>query len=154
FTPPMLSVRSARPATIDPAGLRPGLHRLASRPDWNDVVDAAKECGAHALWVAFHGFGAEHDRQLNRPRAFEETCLAIRRAAAGGLGVGANVFLTKPGLCGFDRMLAVLLQLPLGSLWIGPASYTPTPRGRQYEALRPELTDLLPIAEHVLEVSD
>jgi hypothetical protein len=127
---------------------------LASRPDWKDVVDAAKECGAHALWVAFHGFGAEHDRQLNRPGAFEETCLAVQRAHECGLGVGANVFLTKPGLCGFDRMLVVLLQLPLGTLWIGPASYIPTSRGRRYEALRPELTDLLRIAELVLEVSD
>ena len=51
-------------------------------------------------------------------------------------------------------MLAVLLQLPLGTLWIGPASYTPTSRGRRYEALRPELTDLLPIAELVLGASD
>jgi len=34
--------------------------------------------GTHALWVAFHGYGAEHDRQLNRPGAFEETCLAVR----------------------------------------------------------------------------
>ncbi len=37
---------------------------LASRDDWQEIVDAAKECGAQALHVSFHGYGAEHDRQL------------------------------------------------------------------------------------------
>ncbi len=55
---------------------------LASREKWAQIFAAAKQCGAHALWVAFHGYGAEHDRQLNRPGAFEETCLAVRRCPA------------------------------------------------------------------------
>lgn len=126
---------------------------LASRDDWEEIVAAAKECGAHALWVAFHGFGEEHDRQLNRPGAFEETCLAVRRARESGLGTGANVFLTKPSLSDFERLLAVLVDLGLEELAIGPAAYTPTARGRRYEVLRPELRDLSPIAEGVLTVS-
>jgi len=126
---------------------------LASRPDWEQIVAAAKQCGAHALWVAFHGYGAEHDRQLNRPGAFEETCLAVRRAQECGLGAGANVFLTKPGLRDFDRLLSALLDLRLGHMTFGVAGYTPTARGRRYEALRPELGDLLPIAQRVLDES-
>lgn len=125
---------------------------LASRDDWEEIMLAAKECGATALWVAFHGFGAEHDRQLNRPGAFEETCLAVRRAQESGLKAGANVFLTKPGLRDFDRMLAVLIELGLAEMSIAPAAYTPTSRGRRYEALRPDLADLLPVAERVLEL--
>jgi hypothetical protein len=127
---------------------------LASRDDWAEVVAAAKECGASSLWVAFHGFGAEHDRQLNRSGAFKETCLAVRRAPESGLGAGANLFLTKPGLRDFDRLLAVLLELRLGEMSIAPAAYTPTSRGRRYEALRPELADLVPVAERVLETSN
>lgn len=123
---------------------------LASRPDWQEIIAAARQCGAHALWVAFHGYGAEHDRQLNRPGAFEETCLAVRRARECGLGVGANVFLTKPSLGEFDRLLPVLLDLGLGQMAFTVASYTPTVRGRQYQALRPDLGDLLPIAQRVL----
>lgn len=38
-------------------------------------------------------------------------------------------------------------------LWIAPARYTPTPRGRRYEAFRPQLGDLLPIADRVLGAS-
>jgi hypothetical protein len=124
---------------------------LASREDWAEIIAAAKECGAHALWVAFHGFGAEHDRQLNRPGAFEETCLAVRRARECGIGSGANVFLTKPGLRDFDRLLPVLQDLGIRNPAFTVAGYTPTVRGRQYQALRPELGDLLPIAQRVLK---
>jgi hypothetical protein len=124
---------------------------LASRPDWEQIIAAAKECGAHALWVAFHGYGAEHDRQLNRPGAFAETCLAVRRARECGLGAGANVFLTKPGLRDFGRLLSVLRDLGLGAMAFTVAGYTPTTRGRRYQALRPELSDLLPVAQRVLE---
>lgn len=125
---------------------------LASRPDWEDVLAAATQCGAQALWVAFHGFGAEHDRQLNRPGAFAETCLALRRARESGLGTGANVFLTKPGLRDVERLLETLRELDLGKVYVGPAAYTPTARGRRYEALRPELEHLVPLAEQVLEL--
>jgi hypothetical protein len=126
---------------------------LASREDWAQIFAAAKECGAHAIWVAFHGYGDEHDRQLNRPGAFEETCLAVRRAQECGLGAGANVFLTKPALRDFDRLLAVLHDLRLGNTSFAVADYSPTPCGRRYEALRPELGDLLPIAQRVLAES-
>jgi hypothetical protein len=123
---------------------------LASREDWAEIIAAARQCGAHSLWVAFHGYGAEHDRQLNRPGAFEETCLAVRRARECGMGSGANVFLTKPGLRDFDRLLSVLLELRVRMAFT-VAGYTPTVRGRRYEALRPDLGDLLPVAQGVLK---
>jgi hypothetical protein len=126
---------------------------LASRPDWEQIIAAARQCGAHALWVAFHGYGAEHDRQLNRPGAFDETCLAVRRARQCGLGTGANVFLTKPGLRDFNRLLSVLAGLPLDTVAVTIAGYTPTARGRRYEALRPELGDLLPAARRAFDES-
>jgi hypothetical protein len=124
---------------------------LASRQDWAQILAAARQCGAHALWVAFHGYGAEHDRQLNRPGAFEETCLAVRRARECGLGAGANVFLTKPGLRDFGRLLSALRDLGLAQMAFTVAGYTPTARGRRYQALRPELADLLPVAPRVLQ---
>src|SRR5258708_28200982 len=113
------------------------------------MVPAGKPGGAHALWVAFRGYGAEHDRQLNRPGAFAETCLAVRRARECGLGTGANVFLTKPALRDFDRLLSVLLDLGLDSPNITVAGYTPSARGRRYQALPPELRDPLPLPPRV-----
>jgi hypothetical protein len=126
---------------------------LATRPDWEDVFDAAKECGAHALWVAFHGFGEDHDRALARPGAFAETCLAVRRARECGLGTGANVFVTKPALGNFDRLLDAFGEIPLGERSIGPGIFTPTARGRRYERLRPDVDELLPLAERISQWS-
>jgi hypothetical protein len=127
---------------------------LAVRSDWKAVVAAARACGARSLWVAFHGFGEEHDRQLRRDGAFAETCLAVRRTQESGLGTGANVFLTKTGLVNFDRLLAVLRDLKLGKLSFELARYTPTARGRQYEGLRPDLSDLAQLADEITEISD
>jgi hypothetical protein len=40
---------------------------LASRPDWEAVVEAARERGANGLWVAFHGQCAAHRRAGSEP---------------------------------------------------------------------------------------
>jgi hypothetical protein len=126
---------------------------LASRPDWEEVLAAAIDCGAVVLWVAFHGFGDAHDRQLGRAGAFDETCLAVRRARQHGLGAGANVFLTKPALRDLDRLLPVLLDLGMKRVSVGPAGFTPSSHGRRYERLRPELDDLAPFAERLLPLA-
>jgi hypothetical protein len=74
---------------------------LAVRQDWQDVLAAAASLGTTTVWVALHGLGVEHDRQVNRPGAYAETCLAIQRVHAAGLRAGCNVFLNhghrRPG---------------------------------------------------------
>ena len=59
---------------------------LAVRQDWQQLLAAAAALGTTTVWVAFHGLGVEHDRQVNRPGAYAETCLAIQRAHAVGCG--------------------------------------------------------------------
>jgi len=79
--------------------------------------------------------------------------MAVRRAQDCGLGTGANVFLTKPALADLDRLLGTLVDLRLRMFYIAVAGFTPTARGRRYEALRPDLADLLPVAQRVLDES-
>jgi hypothetical protein len=67
---------------------------LATRQDWQELLAAAAKLGTTTVWVAFHGIGIEHDRQVNRPGAFTKTCLAVRRVHAAGLRAGCNVFVT------------------------------------------------------------
>jgi hypothetical protein len=59
---------------------------LAIRDDWQQLLAAAATLGTTTMWVAFHGIGSEHDRQVNRPGAYAETCLAIQRACGGAAG--------------------------------------------------------------------
>jgi len=109
--------------------------------------------GTTTVWVAFHGLGVEHDRQVSRPGAFAETCLAIQRAHAVGLRAGANMFLTKTNVLEAERLLGVLQRLEVDQMWWGPATYYPTARGRRNERLRPALSELLPLADQIRTLS-
>ncbi len=127
---------------------------LAVREDWRQVLAAAAELGTTTVWVAFHGLGVQHDRQVNRPGAFTETCLAVQRAHAAGLRAGANVFLTAANAGQAGPLLDTLQRLGVDQLWCGPADYYPTPRGRGNERLRAKLPDLLPIADRIRQAGN
>jgi len=127
---------------------------LAIREDWRRVLRAAADTGTVNIWVAFHGVGDVHDRQLNRRGAFAETCLAVERARAAGLSVGGNVFITTASVPQLDELTATLRRLPINAqVWFGVAAFLPTPRSRRNESLRPTLADLLPVATRVAELT-
>jgi hypothetical protein len=126
---------------------------LATRQDWQQVLAAAATLGTTTIWVAFHGVGAEHDRQVNRTGAYAETCLAVQRAHAVGLRAGCNVFLTTANAGQAERLLGVLQRLEVDQMWWGPATYYPTARGRRNERLRPALSELLPLADRIRTLS-
>jgi hypothetical protein len=126
---------------------------LAVRQDWQQVLAAAVRLGTTTVWVAFHGLGVEHDRQVNRPGAFTETCLAIQRVHAAGLRDGANVFVTTANAGQAERLLGALGRLEVDQMAWEPATYYPTPRGRRHERLRPQLSELLPLADRIRQLS-
>jgi hypothetical protein len=126
---------------------------LAIRQDWQQLLAAAAELGTTTVWVAFHGLGVEHDRQVNRPGAWIETCLAIQRAHAVGLRAGCNVFVTTANIGQTERLLGALGRLEVEQMAWEPATYYPTPRGRRNERLRPRPSDLLPLADRVRQLS-
>jgi hypothetical protein len=125
---------------------------LAAREDWRDVLDAAAATGTVNLWVAFHGIGEVHDRQVSHRGAFAGTCLAIERAHAMGLSVGCNVFLTAESLPQFGELTATVLGLADAGKSFETAGYLPTPRSRRNERLRPVLPGLLPVASQIAEL--
>jgi hypothetical protein len=126
---------------------------LAVREDWRELLAAAAGLGTTTVWVAFHGLGVEHDRQVNRPGAFTETCLAVQQVHAVGLRAGCNVFLTTANAGQADRLLGALGRLQVDQMWWGPATYYPTARGRRNERLRPALSELLPLADRICRLS-
>jgi hypothetical protein len=127
---------------------------LATRDDWGSVLRAAADTGTVNIWVAFHGVGDVHDRQVNRRGAYAETCLAVERARTAGLSVGGNVFVTTASLSQLDELIAALRRLPVNAaLSFEYAAFLPTPRSRRNERLRPTLTDLLPVAAQIAELT-
>jgi MoaA/NifB/PqqE/SkfB family radical SAM enzyme len=118
------------------------------------VLKAAADTGTLNIWVAFHGVGEVHDRQVNRSGAYAETCLAVKRARSAGLSVGGNVFLTTAGVAHLDELTAAMRRLPVNAaLCFMVASFLPTPRSRRNEQLRPALPDLLPHAIRIAELT-
>ena len=126
---------------------------LVTRKDWRQLLAAAAELGTTTVWVAFHGIGTEHDRQVNRPGAWAETCLAVQRVHAAGLRAGCNVFVTTTNAGQAGRLLGALERLDVDEMSWEPATYYPTARGRRNERLRAALSDLLPIADQVRQCS-
>jgi hypothetical protein len=126
---------------------------LATREDWQELLAVAARLGTTTVWVAFHGIGVEHDRQVNRPGAWAETCLAVRRIHAAGLRAGCNVFLTTANAPQAERLLDAVQRLEVDGMWWGPATYYPTPRARRNEHLRPEPSDLRAIAAWIRKLS-
>ncbi len=127
---------------------------LAMREDWRDVLKAAAGTGTMNLWLAFHGVGDEHDRQVNRRGAFAETCLAVERIREAGLSVGCNVFVTTANLPRLDELITTLRRLPIDAdMWWGVAGFLPTARSRHNERVRPTLPDLLPAAGQIRELT-
>ena len=126
---------------------------LAIRQDWQQLLAAAARLGTTTVWVAFHGLGVEHDRQVNWPGAFTETCLAIQRVHAAGLRAGCNVFVTTANAGQAERLLEAMERLGVDQTAWEPATFYPTPRGRRNERLRPQLSELLPLADRIGQLS-
>jgi hypothetical protein len=126
---------------------------LAVREDWPELLVAAAALGTTTVWMAFHGLGVEHDRQVNRPGAFTETGLAIRRVHTVGLRAGANVFVTTANVGHqAERLLGALQRLGVEEMAWEPATYYPTPRGRRNERLRPRPSELVPLADRMCQL--
>jgi hypothetical protein len=126
---------------------------IAQRDDWAPLLESLATTGTTTAWLAFHGVGAEHDRQVLSLGAFEETCRGAERIRAAGLKVGCNVFLSKRNVGQVDGLFDTLGQIGVEESTWSPAGYMPTSRGRRHAALRPELDDLRPAAERVAGIS-
>lgn len=127
---------------------------LALRDDWSAVLEAASNAGSTTLWTHFHGVGEVHDRNMNRAGAFDEACLAVERAKSMGFHAGCNIFVTSDNVKQVDAMIDVLARLSIDESAWEIASYTPHARMRHYEALRPTLQDVLPVAERIAECTN
>jgi hypothetical protein len=127
---------------------------LAAREDWLEVLAAAAAAGTKTLWLAFHGAGEIHDRQVSHRGGYAGTCLAAERARAAGLRVGCNVFLTTASLPQLDELLVTVERLADVGACFEVAGYLPTARSRRNERLRLPLPELAPLAARLAALAN
>ncbi len=126
---------------------------LATREDWRELITAIGAQGTRHFWVAFHGLDSDHDRLVHRDGAVGETLLAVERVQSLGFRCGANVFVTREMAARFEMLAALLQGLGLSGVSWDVARYQPTARARQYEAHRPTLQDVQPIADRIARLT-
>lgn len=126
---------------------------LALRTDWEEILGGAKQLGTTTLWFAFHGLGDIHDQAVNREGAFAETVTAIEWGKSAGLRCGTNVFVTTANMHQVPQLIEFFHSVEMDELCFEVASYSPNPRGRSYETLRPELAQLMPHADLIAKES-
>lgn len=87
---------------------------LATMDNWRQVLEDMKALGISTVWFTFHGIGEAHDRQVNRPGAFDETCTAVSRVHSMGFKSRAKDLppprvdaqpLAGPGTCRTSKVL-------------------------------------------------
>jgi hypothetical protein len=127
---------------------------LAAREDWRQVLEAAARSGTRSLWLAFHGAGEVHDRQVSHRGGYAGTCMAAGHARAAGLRVGCNVFLTTASLPQLAELLTTVERLADEGACFETASYLPTPRSRRNERFRLSLPELAPVAARLGELAN
>lgn len=120
-------------------------HTLGMRSDWEQILTGARELGTTTMWFAFHGLGEVHDRAVRRRGAFEKAVLAIERAKSAGFRCGANVFFSTKNL---HQIVEIneFCRVKLDEICCEFAFYSPTPRLRAFEAIRPTLDQVAPYA--------
>jgi len=126
---------------------------LAQRADWEEILGCLKELGTTTLWFAIHGLDELHDRVAGRNGAFKETATAIERAKAMGLRCGTNLFITSANAHQIPEILEFFRCVGMDEFSAEVVSYNCHARGREHQALRPNLAELLPYAQSISEAT-
>ena len=126
---------------------------LSTCSDRDALFDGIRALGIKTLWFAFHGMGDVHNRIVHQAHAFEATSQAVRLGREAGFRCGACVYVTKEAAPQIPAMIDFAREIGLNEIGFEVSNYTPIPRQRKYEAIRPELADLMPYAETLQRAS-
>lgn len=124
---------------------------LAQRADWKEILEGAKELGTTTMWFCFHGMDEVHDRIAGLEGAFKLTATAVERATSLGLNCGTNLFITKPSAHQIPDIIQFFREIGIDQFSPEVCHFNAHGRGRKYQSLRPELADLLPYGQMMVE---
>jgi hypothetical protein len=126
---------------------------IASRPDWQDILEAVRSLGVDTVFFTVSGPEALHDRLVNRVGAFRQMASAIDRTKQSGFTCGLRILVSRPMLRSFDATLDAVHVLEADITDARVSEYAPVPRIRAFESERPTLEEIEPHHSELIALS-
>ena len=127
---------------------------IATRTDWEDVLKVLTDVGIRELQLTLHGPRELHDRATNLQGAFDLHRKTVDRIKEKGFRTRLNLIVSKPLLKCFEETLRFI---ELHDYYYRRAlipSYAPCPRLREFESQRPELPEVQPMLDELIQLCD
>ncbi len=124
---------------------------LAERDDYSELFIRMRDMGITGVSFTLHGLEEDHDRFVSRTGAFQTILKAGHRAAERDFSIHWNIFVDQKNPEDIPQLVEIgKRKFGLKSFWLTSADPIVSPRGFQYEKVRPRLTD----ARNVLRAID
>lgn len=127
---------------------------IATRTDWKDVLNLLADVGIRELQLTLHGPKKLHDSATNLKGAFDLQRKALDRIKEEGFRTRLNLIVSKPVIECFEETLRIVEQHGYDRRRALIPDYAPCPRLREFESQRPELSDVQPILDQVIQLCD
>lgn len=127
---------------------------IATRTDWENVLKVLADVGIRELQLTLHGSGKLHDRATNLEGAFDLQRKALDRIKEKGFRAHLNLIVSKSLLDCFEETLRVIELDGYHYRRALIPGYAPCPRLRDFEFQRPELSEVRPILDELIQLCD
>ncbi len=118
---------------------------FAHHHSYGEIIDAARAAGLTRARMSVHGLADVHDWFSGRPGAYADLTLAARRLVDAGIKVEWNVYIHKPNVDQFHKLIETLRTLTADGdpyMNVMLPLCTPNRRLAEYESFRITTDDL------------
>ncbi len=127
---------------------------IATRTDWKDVLNVLADVGIRELQLTLHGPRKLYDSATNLEGAFDLHRKTLDRIKEKGFQARLNLIVSKPLLECFEESLRVVELDGYDQQRALIPNYAPCPRLREFESQRPELPEVQPILNELIQLCD
>lgn len=118
---------------------------LASRHDTKSIFELLSQMNYHKVMLTIHGNQLHHNEITGNPFAFQGTLRAAELFNQNGFSLECNLMLNRYLITDWDDVLHTLDTMHCTHAHLTVPLYLPVQRLRDFQPLRPQLEDCLPL---------
>lgn len=118
---------------------------LVNHKDREKSLWALRMAGAKGFMLAVHGGREQHNQIVQNTSAYDGLFQAVELLHFRGFEILFNLMVSKALAAGFDEVMDKINQYPGAKARLTVPLYVPTPRMRNYQALRADVNDCIQI---------